>query len=352
MRRFVVSVVVLAVLVGGGYAGWHYWKKSPSTSGPTSSTTTSTVASPIAPLTGLPDPNGRAQQRPALTVKIENIPAAMPQQGIDQADVIYEEIVEGGITRLAAIFNSKSPPIIGPIRSVRRTDHSIVWPIGGIFAYSGGAAYAVASIETAPVHIIDEDAAGAAMYRDNDGRIPPNNLYGIGSRLFALGGTPISPPPLFTYRAANASVPGVRVKSFVVGFGSGYTASYVWDQRTLSWDRTNFVDTSYAAPDFAADGVRISPKNVIVEDVNYLGGVGTLGAQAQMIGTGHVTVFTDGHEIVGTWSRTQLTQPTQYLNAQGQPIALTPGQTWVELLYVGDPLSSTPVPTTTTTTKS
>ena len=74
--------------------------------------------------------------------------------------------MNGGITRLAAIFNSHAPNKVGPVRSVRPTDTQVVWPLGGIFAYSGGAAYAVASISTAPVKLIDESSAGPAMFRD------------------------------------------------------------------------------------------------------------------------------------------------------------------------------------------
>ena len=91
---------------------------------------------PVAPLTGLPDKTGASFRRPAVTVKINNTNAAK-QYGVDQADVVYEEVVEGGYTRLAAIFNSHAPDRVGPVRSVRKTDQSIVWPIGGIFAYSG-----------------------------------------------------------------------------------------------------------------------------------------------------------------------------------------------------------------------
>jgi len=79
---------------------------------------------------------------------------------------VYEEIVEGGITRLAAIFYTHLPSIVGPVRSVRRTDREIVFPIGGIFAFSGGAEYAVKSIETAPVKLYDQFNAGDTMFRD------------------------------------------------------------------------------------------------------------------------------------------------------------------------------------------
>ena len=84
-----------------------------------------------APLTGLPDKKGVSLKRPAVTVKINNTGAAK-QYGIDQADVVYEEVVEGGITRLAAIFNSHAPERVGPVRSVRKTDQSIVWPVGAV----------------------------------------------------------------------------------------------------------------------------------------------------------------------------------------------------------------------------
>ena len=329
MRRIVLILLVVVVAVGG-FAGWHHLKKSGDT------TTTTTLSVPLAPLTGLPDPTGVARHRPALTVKIENVPAAFPQQGIDHADVVYEEIVEGGITRLAAVFNSTAPSIIGPVRSVRRTDHSIVWPFGGIFAFSGGAQYALDSISTAPVKIVDENAAGTAMYRDNNGRVPPNNLYGIGPKLFALGGSPVPPPPLFTYRTPSAPLRGPKVSSFIVGFGSGYTVSYDWNTTTQSWGRVQF-----GSPDITADGVQISPKNVIVQDVNYLGGVGQIGADAQMVGSGVATVFVGGHEVVGTWKRASLGDRTTFLDAKGRVIGLTPGTTWVELLNVGDPLTVT-----------
>ena len=114
-------------------------------------------------MTGLPDPTAVSMRRSALTVKIDNTPMAHPQFGINEADVVYEEIVEGGITRLAAIFDSHLPSVVGPVRSVRRTDREIVFPIGGIFAFSGGAEYALRSIATAPVKLYDEANSGAAM---------------------------------------------------------------------------------------------------------------------------------------------------------------------------------------------
>ena len=77
-------------------------------------------------------------RRPALAVKIENSVDARPQSGLNAADVVWEEVVEGGITRFVAVYHSTLPPEIGPIRSVRPMDAAIAGPLHGLFAFSGG----------------------------------------------------------------------------------------------------------------------------------------------------------------------------------------------------------------------
>ena len=297
---------------------------STSTTGPTSTTTLK--PGPVAPLTGRADPQGLSKHRSALTVKIDNTPEAHPQYGTDKADVVYEEIVEGGITRLAAIFNSQLPTMVGPVRSVRRTDRQIVFPIGGIFAFSGGAQYAISSIETAPVKLVDQSNAGAAMFRVAT-RYPPHNLFANAVLLMENGGSPKPPPALFTFRSPSTPARGPRVNAFTVGFASGYATSYAWNGVTRSWDRSIF-----GYPDVTGTGVRVSPKNVIVMNVLYRGGAGVEGSYAQLTGKGPVEVFSAGRVQRGTWSRKTLRKPIVYKDASGAVIELTPGQTWVELL--------------------
>ena len=209
--RYIIAAVIVIAGVGIIIATQGSSKKTPpSTTSAPGTTTTTKPSGRIAPLSGLPDPSGVALTRPALTVKIENDPNSHPQWGVEQADVVYEEIVNGGITRLAAIFNQNAPGKIGPVRSVRPTDTAIVWPLGGIFAYSGGAQYAINSISTAPVKLVDESAAGFAMYRDPN-RVAPYNLYAITPRLFAFGGHPVPPQPLFFYRPLHQGAVGTTV---------------------------------------------------------------------------------------------------------------------------------------------
>lgn len=323
----VLGTTVSLSALGGASSTTTSTTSGPTTTSTLGSTTTSTEKPVyVAPLTGLPDPRELTRHRSALTIKIDNTPQAHPQFGIEDADVVYEEIVEGGITRLAAIFNSRLPTEVGPVRSVRRTDREIVYSIGGVFAFSGGAQYAIDSIETAPVKLVQESNAGAAMFRLLS-RPPPHNLLANASLLMGFHGRPTPPPPLFTYRSTSTPARGPRVNAFSVDFESGYATSYQWDEQTDSWNRSIFD-----APDVTATGQRVSPNNVIVMNVLYRGGVGVEGSYAQLTGSGPVEVFSAGRVQRGTWSRQNLSKPIIYRNDAGKIIALTPGQTWVELV--------------------
>lgn len=327
-------MVLIAVAIVVWPHSHHGGATSPTST--TTSTSTSAQADPTAPLTGLADPSRSALTRPALTVKIENDTNSWPQWGVDKADVVYEEIVNGGITRLAAVFNSQAPTKVGPVRSVRPTDTQVVWPIGGIFAFSGGAAYAMASISTAPVKLVDESSAGAAMFRDPN-RQAPYNLYAHAAQLFAMKGKPTPPPPLFSYRTASQTVTGPAVSGFTVKFPSIFATTWKWDTATASWDRS-----MYGKADFTGTGVRESPKNVVVMWVNYANGIGTMASYANLQGSGKVAVFTNAKEVQGTWSRgPSKADPIVYKTNSGKVIGMTPGQTWVELLNVGAPVNIT-----------
>jgi hypothetical protein len=325
-------VVVLAACGGSKHAAAN--KPGPSTTNP---------AAAVAPLTGLPDPGGIASKRCAATVKIDNTEAGHPKYGVDQADVVYEEVVEAGITRLAAIFNSHDPDRVGPVRSVRKTDQSLVWPIGGVFVYSGGAQYAIDSINTAPVVRLDETRAGALMFRDySNSRKAPYNLYAHVNFMYAKCGPPVPPPPLFTYRARGAAVAGAPTATVRVGFlgDPSFAVTWTWDGVSGTWKRSIFGE-----PEDVATGTQLAPKNVVVMFVSYVGGDAqhsNIGAEAVLTGHGTAVVFTAGKEILGTWSRPDKSQPAQLLDAAGNVIPLTPGQTWVELPQTGYDLTKTP----------
>jgi hypothetical protein len=328
------TLALAAAACGGAESKAATVKQTTTTPAPT----TTTVAPPTAPLTGLVDPTGQSLTRPALSVKVENTDAARPQAGLDAADVVYEEVVEGNITRFVAVFNSTVPDVIGPVRSVRAEDPDIVWPVGGIFAYSGGAPVNVDAINAAPVHAVDEDAAGSAMVRNEASQPPrdaPHNLYGLGPALFALGGQPVPTKPLFQYLANGApAVAAQGVIAFHVGFEAGYDPTWTWDGATGTWSRS-----IQGTPQTVTGPGHIAPSNVVVQFTNYTGE-----AEAQTVGEGDAWIFTDGTLRMGRWVRPDKAQPAHYVDAAGAPILLRPGRTWVDLLPVGAPVEVTNAP--------
>jgi len=339
-RRALIAggIVVAVVGVAAGFAllGGDSDRASSATTRATTSTTSTTVAPKpggvIAPLTGLRDLTSGAARRPALTIKIDNHADALPQIGIDQADIVFEEVVEGGITRLLAVFQSHVPEVVGPVRSVRRTDRGVVTPIGGLFVYSGGAPSSVESIRTAPVKLVDESSAGAAMFRDSS-RDSPHNLFGRPEALFAIGGTPVPPPPMFAYRGSRAKVPGVSVSALTVDFSR--PVSFEWDAKQKRWNRS-----IYGAPAVDPAGVRQAPHNVVVLFVDYEGGAGVEGSEAQLVGEGDAVVFTAGRRIDARWLRPDLAVATRLRDAAGAVVRLTPGQTWVALAPIGTAITA------------
>jgi hypothetical protein len=332
VRTMAVVAAISATAAACGGSGSSAAKKPK----PAPSTSTTTKAPPTAPLTGLADPDGAAQGRPVVSIKIDNDSSlARPQTGIDQADIVWDEVVEGQGTRFLAMFNSTSPDVVGPVRSVRLTDPLIVWPVGGVFAYSGGAPYAVAGISKAPVKQVNESSAGSAMFRDS-ARRPPHNLYARPADLFTMGGTPTPPPPLFGYSSTPVTA-GTPASAVHIGFSREFAPTYTWDATKGVWLRT-----TDAGPFVTKSGAQIAPKNVVVLPVVYQGGVGVIGAEAQLVGNGTVQVFTNGRVIQGTWTRPDVEQPMKLTAADGKPIKLTPGQTWVELPDVSYAIEVTP----------
>jgi hypothetical protein len=316
----------------------------------TSTTNTTTASSTaLAPLTGLPVANASIAERPAVIVKIAADADAWPESGIDQADVVYEEVVEGGITRYMAIFQSQDADPVGPVRSVRETDADIVEPIGGLFAYSGGIPSFVNLIDSVGITDVGANDDGSAYYR-SDARAAPDNLYTSTSVLRESTPAGAGPPPtLFDYVSPHGRFSEPReesVSKVVVPMSGTTVATWTYDASSATWDRsTNGVDQSVAEGTALSSGPAIAFTNVIIETVPYentgfTDPDGNPVPDANVVGTGQAIILSDGELVHATWSKPTASSITTYEASDGSPIGLLPGTTWVMLAPQGASITS------------
>jgi Protein of unknown function (DUF3048) N-terminal domain/Protein of unknown function (DUF3048) C-terminal domain len=301
------------------------------------STTKVTQAAAVStcPLTGTPTGPGGVPQRSALAVKVDNYPAARPQSGLDKADVIFEEPVEGGITRYVAVFQCQQAALVGPIRSARNIDIGILGQLGTpILAHVGGIDPVLANINASPLVNLDLGSHGSVI-QHLQGRVAPYNTYASTAALWAAEPQSTAPPPaLFLYSSAPPTE-GTPADTVAIPFSG--TSNVVWQYNPKISAYQRFYGST---PDLLANGVQNTAANVIVQYVQISLGPwlenseGGLEVQAALYpnASGAAAVFRDGKEVTGTWSRGDLGSQTQFKDASGNVIPLQPGQTWVELV--------------------
>jgi hypothetical protein len=308
----------------------------------TAAPTTTAAPVPVFPLRGIPMDDPVKAQRPALVVKIDNVDEySRPQAGINQADIVFEEKIEGPISRFAAVFHSTDADHLGPVRSGRSTDVAIVSALNRpLYSFSGANEVFIKKLRAAPLIDIGYDIKPNS-YDRRQGRKAPDNVFTTTQRLWEL--TPPDagpPPPQFAYRAAKAAYPAgaVDVPEFGYDFGLGpvgQPVTFTWDAAAGGWARSQ-----KGSPHVDAAGVRITPVNVIVQftpyhDTGLFDLSNTPVPEALLVGSGDAWVFLDGKAIKATWTKADDAAVTVYTAADGSTIALNPGQTWVALVPTG-----------------
>lgn len=305
-------------------------------------TTTQPPVGPVAPLTGLRLGEGAPVGRPALAVKIDNLDApgesALPPAGLSRADVVFEEIVEGNITRLVAVFHSKDPGRVGPIRSARTTDVHLLPQLGRpLLAWSGGNEGVAGAVRSSPFLIdVGWDAVPPAYARDRNRRAP-HNLFADGNALLARAPVDAAaPPPLFFFRNSGQALqhganPSAGVDLSWGGGGVTSPVRWTWDEQLRLYRREQ-----RRRPHVDEDGAPIVAQNVVVLVTDYGRSAADIRSpEALTVGGGEAFVFTNGAQIHGRWERAFEGVPAALFADDGVPILLTPGQTWVELPRAG-----------------
>lgn len=333
-----LAVVVLAALAAAACAGDgnDLAVDSPTTTEPAptttttaapATTTTSEAEGPeVAPLTGLPVDDAAVLDRPALFLKIDNHPDALPQQGLDQADLVIEMLAEFQLSRFAAVFHSSSPEHVGPVRSSRTSDFDLLRAFDHpLYGSSGGNDNVLAGMRSLPVH--DVTAYTRTEYYRDSSRRAPHNLYVDTEDLFALAPDDARPPtPWFTYRDEGDALPAsARPAEGPVTVRWAFPVTFEWDDERQGWTRSQDGDVHELA-----GGAVVAPANVVILTAEY----GTSSADRnspdlQSVGEGEALILTAGHLVPGRWIRSSPEDPPALFAQDGGEVHLTPGQTWV-----------------------
>ena len=340
--KAVVGVVATLAVVGGATGAFMLLNSDANSEpipldtngdGNPDSTTTDSTSDPC-PLTGVLSSEG-TPDRPVLAVKVEESSDARPQAGLDAADIVVEQPVEGNLTRLIAIFHCRDAERIGPVRSARFMDATFLPQFGGpLFGYAGGAGLTKSRIEQSNLVDLSYTIAVSAYERD-PARAAPHNLYTSTRALYEAaedqGGSPV---PAFTY--SQRAGKGTRTTSIELPFNPLIAdISWEWDPGDKRWLRSVGGE-----PAVLEDGSRISATNVVVLEAReqptpIIDASGTRSYEVIVIGTGRSFVFRNGKMIQGTWSKDSPEDPLTLARPNGRDIGLAPGNTWVA--FYGNP---------------
>lgn len=299
-RRWLVLVAV-ALVAGCG---------TPQQSTPAAPTTT-----PVRPASAV------------TVVKVDDVAAARPATGLSTAEVIYVEPVEGGLTRIAAVFGGRLPSVVGPVRSARPTDIGLLGQWGRpAFAYSGSAPQLRAALRSAPLVNAAQSDAPHAYFRRSTHRAP-HNLYVHPGQLPVGTGPDVPAVTSGPLPAGGVASTDEKVRYPASGFEFRWSPGV---RRWLVWqDGTPLTSTE--AKQLGAATVVV--QSVTMSTAGFRDSAGSPVPVANTVGTGPATVLRDGVRFAATWSRPTATAPTRFtITSSGQSLPLATGQAWVLLV--------------------
>ena len=329
LPRFRAGVAVVAVAVTGvtGCSSSSPHKASAPSTPPTTAATTASAPA-VNPLTGV----GAPPSGPVIAVKVDDTENGRPSRGIDQADVIYLEQAEGGLSRMLAVFSGHRPRVEA-VRSVRTSDPELLAQYGrAVLVFSGGARPVLPIIDRALLHTVVNDRGGPGFSRDRSRPAPYNlvsDLAVVAKRVKGDGVRDVG----FRFASSDprlASAPAAAQVRTSVG---ATTVTFVWDAA-----RHRYVRTIGGRKLTTAAGVVLGKPNVLVQfcsivpdrrdiDVN-----GNPSQYTHTVGSGRVVLFRDGKRIEGRWSRPSAGAPTTFTDGAGKPLTFAPGGLWVALV--------------------
>lgn len=284
------------------------------------------------PLTDRRPPGEAPAERPALAVKIENNPVAYPLSGLEDAEVVYEELVEGGQTRFMAIYQCTDSRRAGPVRSARLIDPAIMTPYTRILAFAGANDIVDRALEEADLVLLSEGTRGFERV-PREGITSDHTLY-VNTRIVRRQGQKeFDEPPPRVFSFGSLPEPGIkRARSVSIEFSGAATIRFDWDGS--GWAR---FDRDEALVNDA--GEQITVDNVVIEEhdielsTEIVDTAGNPSVEiSDQTGAGRAVLFRDGRAIRGTWTRDSVDAPAVFETRNGEEMKLKGGTTWIELV--------------------
>jgi Protein of unknown function (DUF3048) N-terminal domain/Protein of unknown function (DUF3048) C-terminal domain len=267
---------------------------------------------------------------PVLAVKIDNIKEARPSTGLRSADIVYALPVEGGLSRLMAVFSSRVPPVIGPVRSAREDDLELLRQFGRpAFAYSGATPHLLPFIHRAPIVDLYAGLPGVAddYFRDPK-RAAPHNLYARSAALLA-DARGASGARDIGFRFGPLPAGGREVPSYSVSYPAA-SFTFRWSAPAGRW--LLWMD---GAPALATEGGQLGGATVIIQYTQITTSrfleAGARPPYAVSTGSGRAVVLRSGQQFIVRWSRPSADGGTTFTLPDGKRMLFAPGQVWVVL---------------------
>jgi len=284
------------------------------------------------PLTGTPlESADEIPNRPALAVKIPNNPQALPQTGLNEADVVFEEIINDGITRFAAVFHSQGSDPVGPIRSGRAQDVDILSNLNSpLLAWSGGNPGVTRVINNSTLTSLSYVGGYGNSYYRRDGRGgAPHNLFSSTDTLWELAPDEFAiPPQIFPYMLPGEVAEGDTASIIEIELDSILAR---WDYDAASG---RYLRSEYGEPHMSELTGQVWADNVVVMLVEYRQStIDAKSPEAVTVGGGQLLIFADGVVRQGVWQRSSNLDTWNFFTdtTLSVPLGLSEGRTWVEL---------------------
>jgi len=336
VRAMHLCAAVACLVLATGLMGCDNVKPELVTAWPVATTERVVPEPPVPPrwpYTGKDAPSEKAVNRRVMSIKIENSNPARPQIGLNSADVVYETVVEGGITRYNCIFHSKVPKQVGPVRSARLSDQWIVPQYDGILFFSGRSHDVGVVLKNKDIPSLEHGRIPAAYFRVSNRNAPHNLLIDTKKAMseakrkdFRV--TSESKPLSFDRRSVDTTPNVERVD---IPFSMANKVYWKYDEDSKKWKRWN----NGAVHRDAATGKQVNADNVVVMWATYTQATrdkhGGMTWDIDMGGEGKVAVFKDGRRYNGTWKADRTTPPT-FWDENGDEIKLKAGRTWFQVV--------------------